>query len=232
MGDFIHSSVLGVNTEMKHTVLDYESPVPHRWGMSDGQEIKKRREARDWSQQELAKKAGTNQQTVARIELGRTVLSRALPKIKKILDMDTGISSVPLPDSLPDGARDLPIFASAQGGPGDMLLTHEPIDYVQRPEPLATVRNGYGMYIVGDSMAPAFEQGDLALVNPHVPYQGNDDVLIFKEYNEEYAAVVKRLVRATADSWHLRQFNPDKIITLSRKEWPKCHVIVGKYKRR
>ena len=58
---------------------------------------------------------------------------------------------------------DLPVYASAEGGAG-IIITSEPIDFIRRPEPLLSVRDGYACYVIGDSMSPAYEQGDLLLV--------------------------------------------------------------------
>jgi phage repressor protein C with HTH and peptisase S24 domain len=222
--------------ESVHSVLDYDDTITHSFGMSDADEIRLARKAKGWSQKKAAQMAGIDQQAVSRIERGKenggTDNSRDTPKLRRVLDLDTGLYSRPIREAMPEGAKDLPVYASAQGGPGELLLNYDPIDYVTRPEPLLNVKKGYGMYIVGDSMAPAYEQGDLALVNPNLPHRVDDDVIIFKEYDGEYAATVKRLVRASPDTWYLKQYNPEKSLTLSRKEWPMCHVIVGKYKRR
>jgi phage repressor protein C with HTH and peptisase S24 domain len=204
--------------------------------MAVGDEIRRRRQERGLSQARLAALAHTTQQTVDRIESGVTRHSRAMPQILAVLDLAPGAVQVArtdvVPSALPRPGGDLPIFASAQGGPGEMILTYEPIDYVARPDPLANVRDGYAMYIVGDSMSPAFEQGDLALVNPHLPFRGGDDVLVFRELAGEVAAMVKRLVKASQEEWILEQYNPARRFTLPRKEWPRCHVIIGKYSRR
>ena len=211
-----------------------------------GDIIRALREGQNLSQAALAKKVGVSQATIDKIERGESTRTRFLSEIATALGVSVdglkagGKVVIPQPNqrnfssqgSLPSGREDLPIYASAQGGQGEIIINYDPIDYVQRPSPLENVKGGYAMYIVGDSMAPAFEQGDLVLVNPHLPYKANDDVLIFKDHDHEHAAVVKRLVKATADLWHLKQFNPDKTFTLSRKEWPKWQVIVGKYSRR
>lgn len=77
-------------------------------------------------------------------------------------------------------------------------------------------------------MEPAFEQGDLAFVNPNLPPRPGNDVLVFRDWEGEQAAVLKRLVRSTADKWVCRQFNPPKQLEFKRSEWPQCHVIVFK----
>jgi SOS-response transcriptional repressor LexA len=204
--------------------------------MVEADEIRRRREDLGMSQARVAELANTTQQTVDRVESGVTKHSRALARILQVLGLDpprmTVVPTEVVPRSFASSQGDLPIYASAQGGPGEMIITYDPIDYVARPDPLATVKDGYAMYIVGDSMSPAFEQGDLALVNPHLPFRNGDDVLVFREIGADVAAILKRLVRAGANEWTLEQFNPAKRFALPRVEWPRCHVIVGKYSRR
>ena len=40
---------------------------------------------------------------------------------------------------------DLPVYASAEGGGGAIIITSEPIDFVRRPEPLLSVRDTAAM---------------------------------------------------------------------------------------
>ena len=76
---------------------------------------------------------------------------------------------------------DLPVYASAEGGGGAIIITNEPIDYVRRPEPLLSVRDGYGCYVIGDSMSPAYEQGDLLLIHPGRPVRPGDDCVFVRD---------------------------------------------------
>lgn len=192
------------------------------------------------SQTELAKRVGTTQATIDKIENDRSERSRFLPAVFAALGlpMDQIAAEVlrpPLVTAIPaKGSRskggDLPVYASAQGGEGEMIISFEPIDYVSRPGVLMNVRDGYAMYVVGDSMSPRYEPGDMALVNPHRAPKSGDDLVLFKQAPVgPTEALVKRLVRATADRWNLTQFNPGKELALSRREWPVCHVIVGRY---
>jgi hypothetical protein len=34
-----------------------------------------------------------------------------------------------------------------------------------------------------------------------------------------------------AQSWTVKQYNPARTFTLSRKEWSKAHLVIGKYNR-
>lgn len=130
-------------------------------------------------------------------------------------------------------ARDLPIFASAQGGPSGMLVTPEPIDWTPRPRPLQQVANAFGIYIVGDSMEPAYKHGDMVFVHPSLPPMRGDDVLLTKHRaDREMVAMVKQLQGWNARHWRLKQWNPAREFQANRQEWQQAQVIVGKYNRR
>jgi phage repressor protein C with HTH and peptisase S24 domain len=129
-------------------------------------------------------------------------------------------------------ARDLAVYASAQGGPTGMLVTPEPIEWITRPPPLSGVMRGYAVYVVNDSMEPAYRHGDMAYVHPGIPPRRGDDVLIYRVLNGDWAALVKQLVGWNDKAWKVRQHNPAKEFSLARAEWPHLNVIVGRQNRR
>ncbi|MGP1395385.1 MAG: S24 family peptidase [Inquilinaceae bacterium] len=129
------------------------------------------------------------------------------------------------------GSRDLPVYSSAEGGPGGaMILGNEPIEWVKRPEPLFTVRDGFGVYVVGESMEPAYYQGDVVLIHPSIPPQRDRDVVLLQDRGDGGRhALVKRLLRWNEGKWFVRQFNPPRDYDLARRQWQTVHRIVGKY---
>jgi hypothetical protein len=132
------------------------------------------------------------------------------------------------------GRRDLPIYASAQGGGDGMTVTPEPIDWVIRPEAVLHVKGAFGVYCVGDSMEPRINQGELVVVHPTAPPAKGDDVLLTatRALGGETLAMVKRLVRVEADHWLLRQFNPTREFRLARKDWQAAFKVVAIYPRK
>ena len=126
----------------------------------------------------------------------------------------------------------LPVYASAEGGGGAIIITNEPIDFVHRPEPLLSVRDGYGCYVIGDSMSPAYEQGDLLLVHPGRPVRAGDDCVFVRDHGDgSLQALVKRLLRISPEKWRVRQHNPARDFDLDRSQWQKAQLVVGKYAR-
>jgi phage repressor protein C with HTH and peptisase S24 domain len=131
------------------------------------------------------------------------------------------------------GAADLPVYGTAQGGKGALVVTSEPVDWAMRPAPLLRVKDGYGVIVTGDSMAPEHREGSTALVNPHLPPRSGD-TCVFRKHADDgtVLAVIKELRRATETTWYVRQHNPKRDFTLKRSDWQVCHVTVGNYKRR
>ena len=131
------------------------------------------------------------------------------------------------------GPKDLPVYGSAEGGPGGMIVDATPIDWVARAEPLLNVRDGFAVYVVGESMEPAYRQGDMILVHPtRPPYRGADVLLTRRLEDGTLAAMIKELVRWTAEVWVVRQHNPAREFELDRADWQQVQVVEGRYNRR
>lgn len=213
------------------------------WPMIDPDALIKARKAADLSQPQLANRVGCSQQLIGALETGTTRTTKFLPRIAAVLsvppgDLDSDWADVqppkldPIPEArLMSATRDFPIYSAAEGGPGEIIRSPEPVDWVPRPAPVANVKNAYGLHIVGESMAPEFEPGDVALINPALPLIGNTTCIFYAERDGEARATVKRLRRASSDKWLVQQWNPPKDFTLSRKEWGICHRALGKYYR-
>jgi phage repressor protein C with HTH and peptisase S24 domain len=115
-----------------------------------------------------------------------------------------------------------------------MVVSTDPVELVPRPWYMHEVRDGFAVLVVGESMVPAFEPGDMAVVNPRLPVmRGKDVILIADEQQGEFRASIKRLERWDSKHWHLRQFNPPRgqkpELTWAKKDWPKALRVVGKY---
>jgi transcriptional regulator with XRE-family HTH domain len=213
-------------------------------GMEPWERIRQAREAKGWSQDFLAKQVGISQPAVKKIEDGSTAHSKFLPRIAALLgldiaELDEGLARLTAsPDRAPRllGGGDFPVHASAQGGPGELIVDANPIEYMPRPAPLATVRGAYGVYVTGTSMEPEFRQGDIALVNPHLPVVPESAYIFIAEQPGVARATIKWLRRMTGDKWFVTQHNPppgmSKDFALPRREWQKAERVIGKYARR
>ncbi len=230
------------------------SPTSMEQSPENAELVRVYREAKGWSQTELAKRVGTNQQTIEKIESGKTKRSSFLPQIFSALGIKLellaeggkfvvrgGESHGVLigPESLQvSGQKDLPVYGAAQGGSsGALILSTDPVEFVARPHPLMNVRDAYGIIVVEDSMSPEFEPGDIALVHTHLPPAiGHTCVFYAEREDGTVEALIKRLRRVAADAWQVRQWNPlegEKAdFSLKKSEWQKCHLTVGRYSRR
>ena len=132
------------------------------------------------------------------------------------------------------GVRDFPVYGAAQGGPsGAMAMSSDPIQRISRPDPLLTVGSGYGVFVVGESMIPAYEQGDIALVHPKLPARrGADVILMRREPDGTPHVLIKHLIGWTDTDWRVRQYNPPLEYDLPKSEWTEVETIVGRYNAR
>lgn len=234
--------------------------VPYKADMDDlGSRIRVAREAVGLSQQAVADHFKINRVSVAqwegnttRPDQGKLIPLAELLKVevKWLLDKD-GIGPVisavgstnrrkrddPGPTIVPGealvGKPDFPIYAAAEGGQGHLVVTFEPVQWVRRPAILEGVRNAYGILVRGDSMVPAFRQGDMALIHPHLPFDRGTDVVLYDAPPDgQVEAMIKHLLGWTEKSWKLEQYNPPKTFSVDRVDWPECHRVVGKYNSR
>jgi transcriptional regulator with XRE-family HTH domain len=203
------------------------------------------RKAKGMSQKELAAAAGVTQQMVASIETGTTRTTRFVLRFAKALDVPperldpewANADEARPPGGFPGSStrRDLSIVASQDAGGGFITVVADPVDFIPRPPLVAQVRGAYGLIVAGETMAPELEPGDIALVNPNLPPMTDATFVFYAVPRDELRATIRRLRRATSTTWHLRQWNPpDRAkadFTLSRKEWPIAHRVVGKYSR-
>lgn len=236
-------AVLAHNTQAGYlfsVMTDRESPMNKRPKNGQGDKIRTAREARGWSQAELGEKVGTSQQTIDKLERGIVSHSRYLRQILSILQLSEGeAANAPIPLSVGKeinhllGQRDLPVYGAAEGGDGALIISVEPVDYVRRPAPLENVKDGYGLIVLLDSMVPEFRPGDTALIHPHLPpVAGKACVFYADDGAGQVRTVIKSFVRQTATHWHVEQWNPPKKFSLDKKEWQRCHRVVGRYDSR
>lgn len=185
---------------------------------------------------ELAQAIGVkSQNTIAAIETGQTQQSKHLAKIAQVLkvrmaDLDPtfqGEETVIIPRSTGNEEL-LNVFASVEGGAGALVWSSEPYKQVPMPIPLIGVRGGYGVLVVGESMVPLIRPGYTVWVDPHKPARSDDLCLFLHEAEGEFRATIKQYCGQTPEGWLVKRYQPkERRFTLSKLEWPRCHVVVG-----
>lgn len=216
---------------------DDSQPRLHNVWMSLGARIKERREYEKLSQQSLAEMLGVSRGAVAQWEAGNNdptidkiaALANALHVSVEWLLTGVGVvagemspirldgppldlaGKVPVPgiSSMP---VDLPEIGVAAGGNnGDFSMNGETIDYKRRPPGLAANRRAFAIRVIGESMYPRFEEGELVYIDPMRPPRIGDYVLIELKPvrgGEPGHAYIKRLLAKTSTKLRLGQFNP------------------------
>lgn len=211
-----------------------------------GQNVARYRKAMqpEMSQADLAKAIGVkSQNTIASIETGKTQQSKHLPAIARVLkvrlaDLDPsqeGDETVTVRDTMTGNEQNdqLDVYASVEGGAGAIVWSNEPMLKVPRPRPLIGIRDGYGVLVVGESMAPVIRPGYIVWVNPHLPPRIGDACLFRHDEHGEFRAMLKEYCGQTAELWQVKRYQPkERRFTLRKEEWPVCHVIVGTDYRR
>jgi transcriptional regulator with XRE-family HTH domain len=208
--------------------------------------------ARGWRQAELAAAIGVTQPTVSRWLGGqlpdplaqerlRQLINGAYADIPAIRPAAQGLAPIGLAEQQGPafgltvaGERDLLVYAAVEGGPGDILVSTDPIDRVPRPWFMGTVRDGFAVLVVGESMVPAFRPGDMAIVNPRLPpMRGKDHIFTQQGADGSFRASIKHLRGYTQEEWQLEQYNPPsedkRFYNLPRLEWARALRVVGKY---
>ncbi|MFP5078625.1 helix-turn-helix domain-containing protein [Rhizobium sp. YIM 134829] len=165
--------------EKRETLID-------RMMMAKGDEIRTAREKLGISQAELAARAGTNQQTIDRLERGLTRQSKFMPEIRAALNLDPYVepeeslvrfsgkfgSNYGVRAHVADEYRDehkMPVFGmemAEEGGQKAWVLLQEPVTYIPRAYPVEGQLGAYGIVVPDERMSPVLKKGDIAVVNP------------------------------------------------------------------
>lgn len=117
--------------------------------------------------------------------------------------------------------KDLPVLGTVSGGSGGVLMANEAIDYARRHPALNGRTDVFGLYVEDVSVSPAFNPGDLVLVEGKPPRGGDHVVVEYKEGpHDEPKAILKKLKAVTPTIVRLEQYNPPKVIEIKR-----VHII-------
>lgn len=128
------------------------------------------------------------------------------------------------------GSVDLPVFGTAPGVDGGApIVTIHPVDWTVRPPSLLRVKEGYGLIVVDDTMAPEHRAGSICLVNPHLPPKVAEScVLRSLDTHGIQHAVIREYRGETDTHWKVAQHSPAKSYSLKKSDWI-CHKAVGNY---
>lgn len=210
--------------------------------------VRERLKALDKTPRAASVDAGLHPDTIRNVLRERSVKPRAdsLAKLARALEcsvdwlIDAPTSPAPAPQPFglwetpappPRAAmpRDVPVLGTAAGSArGAFQLDTAAIDYVRRPPGIGASRDIYALYVVGSSMSPRFEEGELIYVSERRPARVGDYVVVQTVAPDDglVQAYVKRLARRTDATLLLEQFNPRAEIRLDLAQVRAVHRIL------
>ena len=120
------------------------------------------------------------------------------------------------------GAQSVPLLGLAQAGAGGYFddsgfPTGKGWDEIPLPSP--NDEHAYALEISGNSMRPAYRDGDVIVVSPGTPIRRGDRVVVRTTGGE---VMVKELKRRTARTLELQSLNPahaDRVLSADDVEW-------------
>jgi transcriptional regulator with XRE-family HTH domain len=125
--------------------------------------VRERREAKGWSQSELARRVGVKPQTIQSIEAGKTQKPANIVKIAEALSVTAEFLMSPENGGAGDGHNQstTPVIGVVQAGTAaiDYSIGQGELGEVERP-PMATF-NTVALEVRGDSMGGRIEHGDV-----------------------------------------------------------------------
>lgn len=225
-----------------------------------GERVRAARKAKGWTQAELASRvtlAGfpMSQGGIAQIENRPRTRPQSIVQLADALEVsirwlqsNLGQPTDELFSTVPTGselhlrineldparpAKTLQVFASVRDeSEGTLILSDAPVAWIARPNITGGLRDAYGCFVSGDSMEPAYQRGNLLLIDPTAtPRAGEDCLFLHDAQDGARRAQIGRLVERTADGWTIEQFNPPSTFTLKRSDWRQAHLVAGKYNR-
>ena len=205
--------------------------------------VRQLRRARRQTQAQFAAALGTTQATVSRWEAGRQgpdrEQSRAIAALGGHPPGPPTDAPRPLPipseqliatevSGPPGRIQDLPILGHAEAGEDGTFLDNGAVTgYAGRPANLVGVTNAYALIVHNASMRPRYEPREIIEVDPNIPVQPNDYVVV---QTTDDRAFIKLLRRRTQRAIILEQYNPPKEIRFAPEDVAAMHLIVGAHR--
>lgn len=177
------------------------------------------------TQRGLALALGVDASAVSRLLRGqRRLRAHEIPVAARYLGLDPAgaLTDGALVDRAPAVAAAAPpplelLGVTAGSAPDiddDLFLLNDatPVDRVRRPDGLIDRPRAFALKVIGSSMAPRYEPGDVITVDPDQPAAVGADIVV--ALGGDGAAgrclLLKRLVQRTPTRLRLAQFNPPR----------------------
>lgn len=200
-----------------------------------GNKIKRIRERKGLTKEDVASKIGSTATTIYRIEKGQQPSAENLIRIAKALEIGLdelfGISEIKK-DILEDNKlslKQIPVYGyvAANSEHGEVAY-EELIDHIVIPEGM---RGDFGLIIKGDSMEPRLKDGDIAVVLKQPILENGEIGVIIINGNE---GVVKKYYQSENAITLISLNENHPPIVIPKRNWDDMIIVgkvVGKYER-
>jgi phage repressor protein C with HTH and peptisase S24 domain len=215
-----------------------------------GSVLRQARKRKGMVLREVAAALGITPQAVGQWERGENEISMEnLRAVAKILGIDpvaahrgelqyTGAeSTAPLNEAEPVtepglpslGQKVVPVLGVTVGGEdADFYMNGQVVDYARRPPGAEHLKNLFALHVLGESMSPRYEPGELVYCGGRPPVPG--DYVVIELFPEEGTSVgkcfVKKLIRRAGGRIECEQFNPPKTITFDTYAVKSIHRVI------
>jgi phage repressor protein C with HTH and peptisase S24 domain len=125
-------------------------------------------------------------------------------------------------DAARGATRSVPLIGLAQAGAGGFFDDAGfPVGrgWDEIPFPAIDDEHAYALEISGDSMVPAYRDGDVILVSPGAPVRRGDRVVVKTRDGEVMAKELRRRTTRTIDLKSLNPDHPDRQLGADDVQW-------------
>lgn len=125
--------------------------------------------------------------------------------------------------------KELPVRGTAFGSAlNGFEISPNVIEYVDRPPGLEGVDDAYAIYVVGDSMIPRHNPGELRFIHPYRMYKAGDSIIIQIKNHQSapIEAYIKAFKRVSNDDVVAEQYNPQATLQYRKNTIYAIHKVM------
>ncbi|WP_075216100.1 XRE family transcriptional regulator [Mongoliimonas terrestris] len=215
-----------------------------------GQVLRNARKRKGMVLRQVAEAVGVSPQAVGQWERGQNDISMEnLRSVAQVLGIDpvaanrgeivelgpikSGLPNeaerVTEPSSVTLGPRSVPVLGVTVGGEdADFYMNGDVVDYVRRPPGAEQMRKLFALHVLGDSMVPRYDPGELVYCGGRAPVPG--DYVVIEMHPQESSPVgkcfLKKMKRRAGGRLICEQFNPPMELSFDLYEIKAIHRVI------
>jgi phage repressor protein C with HTH and peptisase S24 domain len=133
------------------------------------------------------------------------------------------------PGPFPSGPRDVRVLGVTVGGDdADFTFNGEIVEYVRRPPGIAGLNNVFALHVLGTSMVPRYEPGEMIYCGGRAPVEG--DYVVLEAHptkrNGPGKCYIKKLMKWSSPLIICEQFNPPEQLSFPTTEIKAMHRVI------